>query len=324
MPARQAVGIGAAIVTQPLLEVFGFADVENLVRRVAHHINPGPPRCPEKKLPAQPLVQRTRIGQQKQLTHGGFSFSQRGVTIPEKPSGRDAFSAFAVDRSDLAAKTTIRRFDARKIEMKKLFILLVIGLAVCVPAGVKAQTNAPAATDATNVETIVCIRHGEKPRGGLGQLTVRGLNRSLALPKVLLGKFGTPQFIFAPNPNQKSDGNKYYYIRPLATIEPTAIKCGLPVDTEFGYEDIRGLEAELAKPQYQNATVFVAWEHGLLNEFAKNMVKDNGGDVSQVPDWPGKEFDRIFVFKITTENGQKKFSFTIDHEGLNNLSDDYP
>ena len=208
--------------------------------------------------------------------------------------------------------------------MKKLFVFLVIGLAVYVPAGVKAQTNAPATADTTNVETIVCIRHGEKPRGGLGQLTVRGLNRSLALPKVLLGKFGTPQFIFAPSPMHKADGNKYYYIRPLATIEPTAIKCGLPVNTEFGYDEIKGLEAELAKPPYQNATVFVVWEHGLLDEFAKNMVKDNGGDVSQVPDWPGKEYDRIFVLKITTENGQKKFSFTIDHEGLNNLSDDYP
>jgi hypothetical protein len=54
------------------------------------------------------------------------------------------------------------------------------------------------------------------------------------------------------------------------------------------------------------------------------MVKDNGGDVKQVPVWPGKEYDMIFVFKISTESGQKKFSFTIDHEGLNNLSDDYP
>ena len=209
--------------------------------------------------------------------------------------------------------------------MKKLFVLLAIGLAVYLPAGVKAQTNVSATGDITNVETIVCIRHGEKPHGGLGQLTVRGLNRSLALPKVLLGKFGAPQFIFAPNPMHKVDGNKYYYVRPLATIEPTAIKCGLPVNTEFGYDEIQGLEAELAKPQYQNATVFVAWEHGLLDDFAKNMVKDNGGDVSQVPDWPGKEYDRIFIFKITTqENGQKNFSFTIDHEGLNDVSDDYP
>ena len=196
-----------------------------------------------------------------------------------------------------------------------------------VSISVQAQTNVVVSAggdSATTVETIVCIRHGEKPPGGLGQLDIRGLNRSLALPKVLLAKFGTPQFIFAPNPTQKSDGNKYYYIRPLATIEPTAIRCGLPVNTEFGYQEIQGLESELAKPEYQNAVVFVAWEHGLLDDFAKNVVKDNGGDVTQVPAWPGKDYDTIFVFKITNDQGQKSFSFTIDHEGLNNLSDEYP
>lgn len=213
--------------------------------------------------------------------------------------------------------------------MKKLFMLIIFGMGVEISAisDVQAQTNdaAPGGGDSsTNVETIVCIRHGEKPHDGLGQLTVRGLNRSLALPKVLLGKFGAPQFIFAPNPAQKSDGDQYYYIRPLATIEPTAIRCGLPVDTEFGYEEIQGLESELSKPQYQNATIFIAWEHHLLDNFVKNLVTDTGGDANQVPDWPGKEYDMIFVCKISIQNGQKKCSFTMDHEGLNNLSDDYP
>jgi hypothetical protein len=40
------------------------------------------------------------------------------------------------------------------------------------------------------VETIVGIRHGEKPLLGLGQLTCKGLNRALALSQVLLEKFG--------------------------------------------------------------------------------------------------------------------------------------
>jgi hypothetical protein len=229
---------------------------------------------------------------------------------------------------EVSAKTSLLNFKIVKRKegkMKKLFTSLFIGMLVSI--SVQAQTNAPVnagGDSATIVETIVCIRHGEKPPEGLGQLNIRGLNRSLALPKVLLAKFGTPQFIFAPNPTQKSDGNKYYYLRPLATIEPTAIRCGLPVNTEFGYKEIQGLESELAKPAYQHAVVFVAWEHGLLDEFAKNVVKDNGGDVSQVPAWPGKDYDTIFVFKITNDHGQKSFSFTIDHEGLNNLSDEYP
>ena len=205
--------------------------------------------------------------------------------------------------------------------MKTHFAFLVAVLAATFST--QAQTNSIDA-NGTNVETIVCLRHGEKPHGGLGQLTNRGLNRSLALPEVLLKKYGPPQFIFAPNPSEKVDGAKYFYIRPLATIEPTAIRCGLPVNTEFGYLEIEGLENELARPQYQNATVFIAWEHGLLDEFGKNMVRHNGGDVKKVPGWPGDEYDMIFVFKLTTENGQKKFSFTVDHEGLNGLSDQYP
>jgi hypothetical protein len=212
--------------------------------------------------------------------------------------------------------------------MKIGLILFLFGFAVC--AGADDQTNADPAnvTSGPTVETIVCIRHAEKPRGGLGQLTCRGLNRALALPKVLLEKYGSPQFVFAPNPTQKVDSKNekagYYYVRPLATIEPTAIRCGLPVNTKFGFREIKGLESELQKPEYRNATVFVAWEHGLLDEFAKNLVKDNGGDSARIPSWPNDEYDMIFVFKITTENGRNSISFTADHEGLNGLSDTCP
>jgi hypothetical protein len=213
-----------------------------------------------------------------------------------------------------------------KSAMKLLFCLLFAGFVM--------SSRADNQTNSASVETIVCIRHGEKPKGGLGQLTCRGLNRALALPKVLIGKFGKPQFIFASNPSQKidelppwlqkPDDDKYFYVRPLASIEPTAIECGLPVNIEFGFLDITNLESELMKPQYQNATVFVDWEHILLDDFGKNMVKDNGGDVAQVPEWSNDDYDMLFVIKITTENGQKKFSFTVDREGLNSLGDDCP
>jgi len=209
--------------------------------------------------------------------------------------------------------------------MKILSVLLCACLTVSVRANESTNAVSELGMTGEQVETIVCIRHGEKPHGGLGQLNCRGLNRALALPKVLLAKYGTPQFVFAPNPSQIADRNPdYYYVRPLVTIEPTAIRCGLPVNTKFGYKEIMGLETELQKPKYQNATVFLAWEHGLLDEFAKNVVKDNGGDAKQVPDWPKGDYDTIFVFKIITDNDRKKFSFTIDHEGLNDLSDACP
>jgi len=208
--------------------------------------------------------------------------------------------------------------------MKKLIFLLLIGFTVSVRAD--RQTNAVPATEVSrpSVATIVCIRHGEKPPGGLGQLTCRGLNRALALPDVLLSKYGKPQFMFAPNLTQKVDRGAYYYVRPLATIEPTAIRCSLPVNTEFGYREIEGLERELRKPIYQRATVFIVWEHLMLADFAKALVKHHGGDPAQVPTWPDEDYDTIFVFKITKDAGRGSLAFTIDHEGLNNLSDTCP
>jgi hypothetical protein len=142
----------------------------------------------------------------------------------------------------------------------------------------------------------------------------------LALPDVLLGKYGKPAFVFAPNPAQKVDGDSYYYVRPLVTIDPTAIRCQLPVNTEFGFREIDPLAQELKKPIYRNAVVFIAWEHGLLDDFARLMVKSYGGDPAQVPKWPGKDFDTIFVFKITRQDGRAALAFSIDHEGLDNLS----
>jgi hypothetical protein len=206
----------------------------------------------------------------------------------------------------------------------QFFGILLIGLTVC--GRVDGQTNSTTAS-AQTVETIISFRHGEKPAGGLGQLTCRGLNRALALPAVLLAKYGTPQFLFAPNPTQKVDGkdhNEYFYVRPLTTIEPTAIRCGLPVNTQFGYEEIKGLETELRKPEYQNATIFIAWEHYLLDDFVKDLVKSHGGDPTQVPPWPHDDFDSIFVVKITRSERWETVHFTIDHENLNNLSDSCP
>jgi hypothetical protein len=212
-----------------------------------------------------------------------------------------------------------------KLFMKILPVLILTGILTSASADDR-NAPAPAAGASTaTMETIVCIRHGEKPKAGLGQLTCRGLNRALALPDVLLAKYGRPGFVFAPNPAEKVDGViGYNYIRPLMTIEPTAIRCGLPVNTKFGYLEIGDLERELEKPEYRSATVFVAWEHTLLDEFAKKIVKDSGGDVKQVPDWPGKDYDTIFVFKITRKGDSKSIAFSIDHEGLDGLSDDCP
>ena len=86
--------------------------------------------------------------------------------------------------------------------------------------------------DGTRAWSEVLVRHGEKPDKGLGQLDCQGLNRALALPPVIAKTFGRPSAIFAPDPSRQKqdDGVSYDYVRPLATIEPTAIFFGLPVN----------------------------------------------------------------------------------------------
>src|SRR5205807_472926 len=106
-------------------------------------------------------------------------------------------------------------------------------------------------------QTIVFLRHGDKPSTGLGQLTCRGFNRALALPTVLTGKFGTPDRLYAPDPAVKitDPGGSFYYVRPLATIEPLAIKLGMPINTKYGYNAIAALQSALISTGYANATI---------------------------------------------------------------------
>jgi hypothetical protein len=193
-------------------------------------------------------------------------------------------------------------------------------IAVLLVVAQEETMTAEAAATGRSEETIVLIRHGEKPVDGLGQLNCQGLNRSLALPRVLIAKFGKPAFIFAPNPKQQvNDKGRFYdYVRPLATIEPTAIQLGLPVNTQFGFRDIEGLRKELMRPEYQGALVFVAWEHGLLASLVKDLVAQGSGDPSVVPAWEHDDFDGIYVVKLTRVDGRLSASFTRDREGLDN------
>ncbi len=172
------------------------------------------------------------------------------------------------------------------------------------------------------------VRHGEKPPGGLGQLTCKGLNRSLALSSLLIGRFGKPDFIYAPNPSAKvNDGNvvpTYSYVRPLATIEPTAISLGMPVNTQIGYLQISKLQRELLQPAYAHSLIFVAWEHVMLHKFAQHLLKSYGASAAQVPDWPNSDYETIYVFHITRSgaDGTPRATLEIQKEDLGNTLSD--
>ena len=169
-------------------------------------------------------------------------------------------------------------------------------------------------------ETIVFFRHGEKPSAGLGQLTCQGLNRALALPDVLIGRFGTPHYLYAPNPATKiSDpGGSFYYVRPLATIEPTAIRAGRSVNTGRPYNDVAGLRSLLVTSTKANATIFVSWEHAYLVKVVQSIMNAYGGGAT-VPAWTTGDYDSLYIVRINYANGSIRAEFEKDSEGLNGL-----
>jgi hypothetical protein len=180
--------------------------------------------------------------------------------------------------------------------------------------------NGGAVGSTPTTETLVFFRHGEKPSGGYGQITCQGLQRALALPDVLVRMFGVPNQLFAPNPTPKivDAAGAFDYVRPLATIEPTAIRLGLPVNATLGYNDLSGLQNALLAPSLASATVFIAWEHLKLQQFVQNLMNSYGGGQA-VPSWPSGDYDSIYVVRLTNNGGAITAQFEHTFQGLNGM-----
>jgi hypothetical protein len=206
-------------------------------------------------------------------------------------------------------------------ERLRLFASCVLALSALLLTAVAAQSE-------VSRQTIVFIRHGEKPEAGLGQLNCQGLNRALALPAVIANLFGKPDAIFAPNPavQKKDSGTAYDYVRPLATVEPMAIAFGLPVNTRFGFSATAGLLAALERrlSTHRQALILVAWEHKVIVALAQALLAKHGGDPAAVPEWPGDDFDSIYVVVLTVTANSVKASFEHKQENLNGQPETCP
>ncbi|BEV71076.1 MULTISPECIES: histidine phosphatase family protein [unclassified Paludibacterium] len=170
----------------------------------------------------------------------------------------------------------------------------------------------------SQTETLVFIRHAEKQPDDLGQLTCQGLNRALALPTRLKSLFGKPDYLFAPDPAVLNHG--FSYVRPLATLEPTAIQLAMPVNTHFGYDDIDGLLKELDQPRYAGSMVWIAWEHNMIEKLLHTVAKRYKADDLGISKWSGKDFDRIAVLTLTRDGKQVKVAYRQLQQELNGQS----
>lgn len=200
--------------------------------------------------------------------------------------------------------------------MNKFVKSLVVLIAACV-----------APLWASAAQTVVFLRHAEKPALGLGQLTCQGLNRALALPRVLSSKFDTPVELYAPNPGaQKEDkGVRFSYIRPLATIEPTAVRLGLPVDATLKFTDVTELNARLLRAELADKTVIVAWEHHLARQAVVDLLDALSPTHAAVAPWADDDFDVLYVVRVEWKDGKPvSASLTLDKQGLNGLPTQCP
>ncbi|MHA3739212.1 histidine phosphatase family protein [Pseudomonas sp. Eth.TT006] len=178
-------------------------------------------------------------------------------------------------------------------------------------------------------QTLVFLRHAEKPAGGLGQLNCQGLNRALELSTLLPEKFGKADYVFAANPTRNVEegelDNSYSYVRPLMTINPAAIKLGLPVNIEFSANDTSDLARELTEDKYHNSTIYTAWSHGylpeLINKVAANAV---GGKQNITDDWAGDDFDSLYVLTLTWHNGKASLQSHSYKQGLDHGKETCP
>jgi len=182
-------------------------------------------------------------------------------------------------------------------------------------------------SEINGTQTLIIIRHGEKPPPGLGQLTPRGLNRALAWSKLIPERFGRPDFLFAPDPREMimDAGYSYSYLRPIATIEPLAIRLQMAVRTPFGHTHISELQQELLQANYANSTSVIVWEHLNAEKLARNILATFDSDAKPVPVWTDDDYDSAFVIKITRTRGRKPtLIFTHEKFPMPDLSDDMP
>jgi hypothetical protein len=148
---------------------------------------------------------------------------------------------------------------------------------------------------------VVIIRHGEKPDNG-DNLNCQGLNRAMALPKVLFTKFGVANEIYIPTVNA---GAKTKSARMFQTITPYAVKYNLDINSSYDTEDYKNVAKDVLQ---QRGTVIIVWEHHAIPHIAKAL-----GVQEDIKDWSDSDFDSIWI--ITYKKG--KVTLTADKEGLN-------
>ncbi|RLV10125.1 hypothetical protein CTZ27_02510 [Streptomyces griseocarneus] len=184
----------------------------------------------------------------------------------------------------------------------------------CGRSGSKASASAsgtPGAEAAPGADTIMIIRHGEKPdengkkapfgvteegEQNVHALLVRGWQRAGALVGLFAPDGGTPlrkglqrpDAVYAAGPHPGEKG-----LRPSETVAPVAAKLKVRANLKY----LTGDEAALAKElRGRRGRTLVSWEHHAIHTIVKGL-----GTVRPAPPhaWPDDRFDLVWVFVRT-------------------------
>ena len=164
---------------------------------------------------------------------------------------------------------------------------------------------------ANGPNTIMIIRHGEKPGEGSAPhgvnvngehdehaLAVRGWMRAGALagmmahsPSPAHPTLVRPGRVYATAPSVQEKSR-----RELDTAKPTADRLSLVVESGHGHGEEKNLaDAVLG----QSADSLIVWHHGSIPKLLGHFPVINAGDVPH--DWPADRFDVVWV--LTREQG---------------------
>ncbi len=160
-------------------------------------------------------------------------------------------------------------------------------------------------------DTVVIIRHGEKPAKG-DNLCPKGLNRALALPAVLSKKFSIPMYTYVPAIKTGQGATETSDVRMFQTVTPFAVQYNLTVNSAYKKSDIKGITKDvLSNLKKDNpGIILLVWEHKNIQPIAVAM------GISNAPQWDDCDFDGIWII---THAGKKSAQLFKASEGLNGV-----
>lgn len=153
---------------------------------------------------------------------------------------------------------------------------------------------------------VVIIRHGEKPDKGFN-LSCKGYNRSIALPKVLINLFGVPDYTYVPT---ILSGRTTNAVRMYQTIVPLAVKYGLVINSKFVEKDSIGIAADVL---IKKGTVLIVWNSNNMPSIARSL----GVSKSDLR-WDKNDYDSIWIIDfVKAEGGKLQPVLTKTKENIN-------